>query len=85
MMKLNVFLHLFERRFMEIVPTNNEVNMSSVTLTMHPENPDLRKIYKIVEALREGAVILYPTDTGFALGCALDNKAAAERIRALRR
>lgn len=85
MMKLNVFLHLFERRFMEIIPTNNEVNMSSVTLTMHPENPDLRKIYKIVEALREGAVILYPTDTGFALGCALDNKAAAERIRALRR
>lgn len=52
---------------------------------MHPVNPDLRKIYKIVEALRDGAVILYPTDTGFALGCELNHKEAAQRIRALRK
>lgn len=59
--------------------------MSAITYTMHPVTPDLRKIYKIVEALRDGAVILYPTDTGFALGCELHQKNAAEKIRQLRR
>ncbi len=59
--------------------------MSAVTYTMHLVNPDLRKIYKIVEALRDGAVILYPTDTGFALGCELTHKDAAQRIRSLRK
>lgn len=59
--------------------------MASVILTMHPQNPDLRKIYRIVEGLRSGAVILFPTDTGFCLGCALSQKNAAERIKQLRR
>lgn len=59
--------------------------MSAITYTMHPITPDLRKIYKIVEALRDGAVILYPTDTGFSLGCELHQKNAAEKIRQLRR
>jgi tRNA threonylcarbamoyl adenosine modification protein (Sua5/YciO/YrdC/YwlC family) len=59
--------------------------MAIATLIMHPENPDLRKIYRVVEALRNGAVILYPIDTGFALGCSMANKEAIEKIRALRR
>ncbi len=58
--------------------------MSSVTLTMHNQNPDLRKIYRVVEAVREGAVILYPTDTGFTLGTALANQEAISRIRKIR-
>lgn len=57
----------------------------AITYTMHPVNPDLRKIYKIVEGLRDGAVILYPTDTGFALGCDINHKEAAQRIRTLRK
>lgn len=58
---------------------------SAVFLKMHPENPDLHKIYKIVEALRDGAVILFPTDTGFCLGCAITQKNAIERLRRLRK
>ncbi len=59
--------------------------MSSVTLSMHYKNPDLRKIYRVVEALREGAVVLYPTDTGFTLGCELANREAIDRIRFIRK
>lgn len=58
--------------------------MSAVNLTMHYQNPDLRKIYRVVEALRDGAVVLYPTDTGFTLGCELGNKEAIDRIRRIR-
>ena len=59
--------------------------MSSVTLSMHYQNPDLRKIYRVVEALRDGAVVLYPTDTGFTLGCELANRDAIEKIRLIRK
>jgi tRNA threonylcarbamoyl adenosine modification protein (Sua5/YciO/YrdC/YwlC family) len=45
----------------------------------------MRKIVQIAEKLRNGAVILFPTDTGFALGCALTNKEAINKIRAIRR
>lgn len=58
--------------------------MAAVNLTMHYQNPDLRKIYRVVEALRDGAVVLYPTDTGFTLGCELANKEAIDRIRRIR-
>ncbi|MFP4529064.1 MAG: L-threonylcarbamoyladenylate synthase [Candidatus Kapaibacterium sp.] len=58
--------------------------MSALHLTIHSETPEMRKIAKVTEALREGAVILYPTDTGFALGCELSNKEAINRIRRIR-
>ena len=38
--------------------------MASEILTIHHKTPEIRKITKVVEALRNGAVILYPTDTG---------------------
>jgi tRNA threonylcarbamoyl adenosine modification protein (Sua5/YciO/YrdC/YwlC family) len=44
----------------------------------------MRKIAKVVDALRDGAVVLYPTDTGFSLGCELSNKDAITRIRRIR-
>ncbi len=53
-------------------------------LEVHPINPDRRSIRRIVEALRGGAVVVYPTDSTYAVGCHLGDKAALERIRRLR-
>ncbi|MFO7642054.1 MAG: L-threonylcarbamoyladenylate synthase [Candidatus Competibacteraceae bacterium] len=53
-------------------------------LQIHPANPQPRLIAQAVEWLRDGSVIVYPTDSSYALGCQLGDKAAAERIRALR-
>ncbi|MDQ1266060.1 MAG: hypothetical protein QG635_1212 [Bacteroidota bacterium] len=58
--------------------------MGALMLSIHSQTPELRKIGKVAEALREGAVILFPTDTGFALGCELSNKEAINRIRRIR-
>ncbi len=52
---------------------------------IHPENPQLRLIRRAVDILREGAVIAYPTDSSYALGCMIGDKAAMERIRRIRR
>ena len=52
---------------------------------VHPENPQSRPIRQAVELIREGAVIVYPTDSSYALGCQLGNKAAVDRIRHIRR
>ena len=49
--------------------------------SIHPETPQSRLINQAVEILAEGGVIAYPTDSAYALGCRLDNKAGAERIR----
>jgi len=52
---------------------------------VHPDNPQKRLIDQAVQMLREGAVIVYPTDSGYALGCQIENKQALDRIRAIRR
>lgn len=52
--------------------------------SIHPENPQPRLIKQAAEMLREGAVIVYPTDSGYALGCHLDDKDAVTRIRQIR-
>lgn len=54
-------------------------------LSVHPENPQDRLLTQAVEVLQKGGVIAYPTESGYALGCLLDNKEGAERIRAIRR
>lgn len=53
-------------------------------LTLHPQNPQPRLLEQAVEALRGGGVIAFPTDSGYALGCGLGDKAAIERMRAIR-
>ena len=53
--------------------------------SIHPETPQSRLINQAVEILAEGGVIAYPTDSAYALGCQLDNKAGAERIRQIRK
>jgi tRNA threonylcarbamoyl adenosine modification protein (Sua5/YciO/YrdC/YwlC family) len=47
---------------------------------LHPENPQLRFINKAVSVLREGGIIIYPTDTVYGLGCDIFNKEALERL-----
>jgi tRNA threonylcarbamoyl adenosine modification protein (Sua5/YciO/YrdC/YwlC family) len=51
---------------------------------IHPENPQVRLIRRAVEIIRGGGVIVYPTDSCYALGCHLGDKAAMERIRRIR-
>jgi tRNA threonylcarbamoyl adenosine modification protein (Sua5/YciO/YrdC/YwlC family) len=52
--------------------------------TVHPENPQIRRIEEIRSALQNGAVMLYPTDTVYAIGCDLNVKSAVERVRRLK-
>lgn len=58
--------------------------MAAEILTVHSKTPEILKINKVVEALKNGAVILHPTDTGFTLACQLSNKEAIARIRQIR-
>jgi len=52
--------------------------------SIHPDNPQTRLIDQAVEILRRGGLIVYPTDSAYALGCHIGDKMALDRIRALR-
>ena len=52
--------------------------------TVHPENPQPRLIRAAVDIIRRGGVIAYPTDSCYALGCHIGDKAAMERLRRIR-
>ena len=52
---------------------------------VHPDNPQARLINQAVAIVRNGGVVVYPTDSGYALGCQLENKQALERICKIRR
>jgi tRNA threonylcarbamoyl adenosine modification protein (Sua5/YciO/YrdC/YwlC family) len=52
---------------------------------IHPDNPQARLVRQAVDIIREGGVIVYPTDSAYAIGCQLGNKAALDRIRRIRR
>ncbi|NBI39938.1 threonylcarbamoyl-AMP synthase [[Haemophilus] felis] len=51
---------------------------------IHPDNPQPRLINQAVDILRRGGVIVYPTDSGYALGCMLGDKHAMDRILTIR-
>lgn len=51
---------------------------------VHPENPQQRLLNQAAELIRQGEVIVYPTDSGYAIGCQLDNKSALERLCRIR-
>jgi len=53
-------------------------------LYIHPDNPQPRLIKQIIETIRAGGLIAYPTDSCYALGCQVGNKTAMERIYRLR-
>ena len=57
----------------------------ALILDIHPLNPQMRLINKVTEVIEKGGVIAYPTDSGYALGCALGNKTAMERIVKIRK
>lgn len=52
---------------------------------IHPDNPQVNRIDEIVVALRQGAVMLYPTDTVYAIGCDLHAQSAVKRVRKIKR
>ena len=56
----------------------------SLVINIHPENPQSRLIKQVIDVLDRGGIIAYPTDSGYALGCALGNKSAMERIIRIR-
>jgi len=53
--------------------------------SIHPDNPNPRLIRQAAEVLRNGGVVVYPTDSCYALGCHLDDKDAVARIRQIRK
>ncbi len=52
--------------------------------SIHPKNPQPRLVRHAVEIIRAGGLIVYPTDSCFALGCYVGDKAATQRLRAIR-
>ncbi|MDX2240303.1 MAG: L-threonylcarbamoyladenylate synthase [Leptolyngbyaceae cyanobacterium bins.302] len=52
--------------------------------TVHPKDPQTRTIDQIVKQLRDGAVVLYPTDTIYAIGCDLNSKSGIQRVRQIK-
>lgn len=52
---------------------------------VHPVDPQRRTIRQVAELLNQGGLVVYPTDSGFALGCRVGNREAVDRIRVLRR
>lgn len=51
---------------------------------IHPDNPNKRKINQIVDIIRAGGLMVYPTDSSYALGCQIGNKTAMERMSKIR-
>ena len=49
-------------------------------IQVHPQNPELRKIKQIADCLRDGGIVVYPTDTIYGLGCDIHHPKAVERI-----
>ena len=52
---------------------------------IHPDDPQPRLIHQAVDIIRRGGVVVYPTDSAYALGCHIGDKSALERIRRIRR
>ena len=49
-------------------------------IRIHPDNPDERNVNKVVECLRNGGIVVYPTDTVYGIGCDITNQQAVEKI-----
>ena len=54
-------------------------------IEVHSDNPQPRRVAEIVETIREGGLIAYPTDSSYAFGCHIGDKRAMDRIRRIRR
>jgi len=49
-------------------------------IRIHPDNPDQRQIRRVVECLNDGGVIIFPTDTIYAIGCNIYKPKAVDRV-----
>ncbi|MFQ5626339.1 MAG: L-threonylcarbamoyladenylate synthase, partial [Methyloligellaceae bacterium] len=54
-------------------------------IEIHPTNPQPRLVASVVQAIHSGALVAYPTDSSYALGCHIGDKPAMDRIRRIRR
>jgi tRNA threonylcarbamoyl adenosine modification protein (Sua5/YciO/YrdC/YwlC family) len=54
--------------------------MAATLLRIHPENPPQNRILQVVEVLRKGGLIIYPTDTVYGIGCDINNAKAVEKL-----
>ena len=52
---------------------------------IHPDNPQARLVRQAVDIIKQGGVVVYPTDSAYALGCHIGDKAALDRIRRIRK
>ncbi|MDH3326964.1 MAG: Sua5/YciO/YrdC/YwlC family protein, partial [Gammaproteobacteria bacterium] len=53
-------------------------------IQIHPENPQQRLLNQAASMLRKGGIIVYPTDSCYAIGCHIGDKTASEKIRRIR-
>ena len=65
-----------------MLPYNSRV---AKLIEMHPTNPQPRRVKTVVDIIRSGGLIAYPTDTSYALGCHIGDKKAIDRIHRIRR
>jgi tRNA threonylcarbamoyl adenosine modification protein (Sua5/YciO/YrdC/YwlC family) len=56
----------------------------ALLIPIHPQNPQLRLVRQALAAMHDGGVVVYPTDSSYALGCLIGDKEAMERIRRIR-
>lgn len=68
----------------QLLPPSEQVENVSQFFQIHPENPQARLIKQAVEIIRKGGVVIYPTDSAYAIGCQIGDKTAVERVRRLR-
>jgi len=54
-------------------------------IKLHPESPHVKRLFEITDEIRRGAVVLFPTDSQYAIGCDYKNKKGIERIRKIRK
>ncbi|MBK6512160.1 MAG: threonylcarbamoyl-AMP synthase [Haliea sp.] len=52
---------------------------------IHPDNPQARLVRQAVDIIKQGGVVVYPTDSAYALGCHIGDKSALDRIRRIRK
>jgi tRNA A37 threonylcarbamoyladenosine synthetase subunit TsaC/SUA5/YrdC len=58
--------------------------MAATLIKLYEENPEEKKIRQVVKVLRDGGVIIYPTDTVYGLGCDIFNSKAIERVKMIK-
>jgi tRNA threonylcarbamoyl adenosine modification protein (Sua5/YciO/YrdC/YwlC family) len=63
-----------------VIAALKQLNFVNMLLRIHPENPQPRLINQVVECLKDGGVIIYPTDTIYGLGCDIKQAKAIEKI-----